>query len=42
VRVATYGDGAAAMSVLLDVLLGRRSAPGRLPVEVPGVPRQGC
>ncbi|MCF6378865.1 hypothetical protein L2K70_14715 [Nocardioides KLBMP 9356] len=42
VRIATYGDTPAAMDVLVDVLLGRAEAPGRLPVRVAGVSRAGC
>jgi len=42
VRIATYGDTPAAMASLVDVLVGKATAPGRLPVEVGGVPRQGC
>lgn len=42
VRLATYGDTPGAMSALVDVLLGRARAPGRLPVEVAGVERPGC
>ena len=42
VRIATYGDTPAAMEVLVDVLLGRAAAPGRLPVKVAGVSRAGC
>lgn len=42
VKVATYGDTPGAMSVLVEVLLGRASAPGHLPVRVAGVPRTGC
>ena len=42
VRLATYGDTPGAMSVLVDVLLGRATAPGRLPVRVAGVERTGC
>lgn len=41
-RIATYGDTPAAMGVLVDVLLGRAAAPGRLPVKVAGVARSGC
>lgn len=41
-RIATYGDTAGAMDVLVDVLLGRAPAPGRLPVRVAGVERTGC
>ncbi len=42
VRIATYGATPGAMSALVDVLLGRRKAPGRLPVPLAGVPRRGC
>jgi beta-N-acetylhexosaminidase len=42
VRLATYGANPGAMAALVDVLLGRADAPGRLPVEVPGVERRGC
>lgn len=42
VRIATYGDTPGAMGALVDVLLGRAEAPGKLPVRVPGVPRRGC
>lgn len=42
VRIAAYGDTPGAMSALVDVLLGRAQAPGRLPVPVPGLPRRGC
>ncbi len=42
IRIATYGDTAGAMDVLVEVLLGTRSAPGRLPVRVAGVARAGC
>jgi len=41
-RIATYGDTPAAMDVLVEVLRGRGSAPGRLPVKVAGVARTGC
>ncbi|MBD8868551.1 beta-N-acetylhexosaminidase [Nocardioides sp. MJB4] len=41
VRIATFGSTPGAMSALVQVLLGRARAPGRLPVEVPGV-RAGC
>jgi beta-N-acetylhexosaminidase len=41
-RIATYGDTPAAMDVLVEVLLGRAPAPGRLPVKVAGVERSGC
>jgi beta-N-acetylhexosaminidase len=41
-RIATYGDTPASMPVLEDVLLGRATAPGRLPVRVGGVTRTGC
>lgn len=41
-RVATYGDTPGAMDVLVEVLLGKARAPGRLPVRVDGVSRPGC
>jgi beta-N-acetylhexosaminidase len=41
-RIATYGDTPAAMQVLVEVLTGQAPAPGRLPVDVPGVGRPGC
>jgi len=41
-RIATYGDTPGAMAVLVEVLLGRAEAPGRLPVTVAGVERRGC
>lgn len=41
-RIATFGDTPAAMDVLVDVLLGRAPAPGRLPVKVAGLERSGC
>ena len=42
VRLATFGNGPAAMRALVDVLLGEAPAPGRLPVSVPGLSRSGC
>ena len=42
VELATYGDQRAAMTTLADVLLGRRTAPGHLPLDVPGAERRGC
>lgn len=42
VRLATYGSTPAALAALVDVLLGKVPAPGRLPVPVLGVPRSGC
>jgi beta-N-acetylhexosaminidase len=42
VKVATYGDNNAVMRNLVDLLLGRTTAPGHLPVTVRGVPRTGC
>lgn len=41
-RIATFGDTPAVMAVLVEVLRGRASAPGRLPVTVAGVARTGC
>jgi beta-N-acetylhexosaminidase len=42
VRVATYGSTPGAMDALVGFLLGRRTAPGKLPVTVPEIPRIGC
>ena len=42
VRIATYGDTPGAMRALVAELQGRATAPGRLPVEVRGLPRRGC
>ncbi len=42
VRIATYADTPGAMDALVEVLLGRAPAPGKLPVQVPGVQRRGC
>ncbi len=42
VKLATYGTTYGAMAALVDVLLGRRTAPGSLPVPVAGVSRSGC
>ena len=42
VRLATYGRTPGAMRALVDVLLGRETAPGQLPVPVRGAPRTGC
>ena len=41
-RIATYGDSPGAMQALVDVLVGAAPAPGRLPVRVAGVSREGC
>lgn len=41
-RIAMYGDTPGTMRALVDVLLGRERAPGRLPVPVAGVHRRGC
>ena len=41
-RIATFGDTSGAMDVLVEVLLGATTAPGRLPVRVAGVAREGC
>jgi beta-N-acetylhexosaminidase len=40
--VATYGVTPGAMRALVEVLVGERRAPGRLPVRVPGLSREGC
>jgi len=42
VKIAAFGRSPAAMRALVDVLLGRAEAPGRLPVPVDGVARRGC
>ncbi len=42
VRLATYGATPGAMDALVAFLVGDRTAPGRLPVRVPGIPRTGC
>lgn len=42
VKIAAYGSTEETMKALVQVLLGQRSAPGRLPVEVNGVDRPGC
>jgi beta-N-acetylhexosaminidase len=42
-RIALYGRTPDAFAALLDVLTGKASAPGRLPVAVKGLPaRAGC
>ena len=41
-EIATYGDTAGAMRALVAVLTGRSTAPGHLPVHVPGADRAGC
>jgi beta-N-acetylhexosaminidase len=41
-KVAMYGDTPGAMRALVDVLVGKARAPGRLPVPVGGVQRTGC
>ncbi len=41
-KVAMYGDTPGAMKALVEVLLGRARASGRLPVPVRGVQRTGC
>jgi beta-N-acetylhexosaminidase len=41
-KIALYGSTPEAMTALVDVLIGRAHAPGRLPVSVPGAARTGC
>ena len=41
-KIALYGDTPGAMRALVDVLVGRATAPGHLPVRVAGVDRTGC
>lgn len=40
--LATYSSTKASMEALASVLLGKAGAPGRSPVEVPGLPRSTC
>lgn len=42
VRIATYGVTPGAMTALVRVLTGEATAPGLLPVEVPGLTSTGC
>ncbi|KQT93802.1 hypothetical protein ASG49_02175 [Marmoricola sp. Leaf446] len=42
VELAAYSDQPASLRAVVDVLLGERGAPGRLPLEVPGAERRGC
>jgi beta-N-acetylhexosaminidase len=42
VRLATYASTQPAMTALAAVLAGKASAPGRSPVDVPGLPRSAC
>lgn len=42
VELATYGDEPVALDALADVLMGTRTAPGHLPLDVPGASRRGC
>ena len=42
VELATYGTTPEAFRALVEVLLGDHRAPGRLPIDVPGVERKGC
>jgi beta-N-acetylhexosaminidase len=41
-KIAAYGESPSAMTALVRVLTGRATAPGRLPVRVPGLARSGC
>jgi beta-N-acetylhexosaminidase len=41
-RIALYGRTPDAFRALVDVLVGNASGGGTLPVDVPGVDRQGC
>ncbi len=41
-KIAMYGDTPGAMRALVEVLLGKARAHGRLPVPVKGVQRAGC
>jgi beta-N-acetylhexosaminidase len=42
VELATYGESGASFRALADVLMGVQRAPGHLPLDVPGVSREGC
>jgi beta-N-acetylhexosaminidase len=42
IRVATYSSTRVAMEALADVIAGKAGAPGRSPVDVPGLPRTAC
>ena len=42
VRIATYGTTPGAMAALVDVLTGKATATGQLPVRVPGAEQRGC
>jgi beta-N-acetylhexosaminidase len=42
VELATYGSTPQAFEALIEVLLGDHSAPGQLPIDVPGAVRRGC
>jgi beta-N-acetylhexosaminidase len=42
VLVSTYSSTRASMTALAAVLAGVAQAPGRTPVEVPGLPRSAC
>jgi beta-N-acetylhexosaminidase len=42
VRIATYASTQPAMAALASVLAGKATAPGRSPVDVPGLPRSAC
>jgi beta-N-acetylhexosaminidase len=41
-KISMYGDTPGAMKALVEVLLGKARATGRLPVPVRGVQRSGC
>jgi len=41
-EIALFGQTPQAMRALIEVLTGRRTAPGRLPVDVSGATRVGC
>ena len=42
VRVATYSATQPSMAAVAAVLAGTATAPGRSPVDVPGLPRSAC
>jgi beta-N-acetylhexosaminidase len=42
VRLATYASTQPAMTALAAVIAGKATAPGRSPIDVPGLPRTAC
>jgi beta-N-acetylhexosaminidase len=42
VRLATYSSTQASMTAVAAVIAGKATAPGRSPIDVPGLPRSAC